>query len=215
MNSLFDHADDGQADPIREEVNHPKIVIALLIGFRWSSARYRFGPDFQSTATPMCSMSRPGCNTRLRRSPPFRCLSPIFDHFARVTFGHFCGFYLFTLIAGYLWLNAFSKFGMTIWSQPFPPSCPARPFFFRPCSSRPDRPARRLSTRLRAPAFPDRAAVARNIRKSRRWISPGRHQRDLQISRRIAASPPFSTTRSRQPSACCCRLRSRPTHCAA
>jgi len=36
-------------------------------------------------------------------------ISPIFV-FARVTFGYFCGFYLFTMIAGYLWLNAFSKF---------------------------------------------------------------------------------------------------------
>lgn len=36
-------------------------------------------------------------------------LSPIFV-FTRVTFGYFCGFYLFTMTAGYLWLNAFSKF---------------------------------------------------------------------------------------------------------
>lgn len=36
-------------------------------------------------------------------------LTPIFI-FARATFGYFCGFYLFTMTAGYLWLNAFSKF---------------------------------------------------------------------------------------------------------
>ena len=36
-------------------------------------------------------------------------ISPIFV-FSRITFGHFCGVYLFTMIAGYLWLNAFSKF---------------------------------------------------------------------------------------------------------
>lgn len=34
---------------------------------------------------------------------------PLFAY-ARVSFGYFCGFYLFTIVAGYLWINAYSKF---------------------------------------------------------------------------------------------------------
>jgi len=34
---------------------------------------------------------------------------PLFA-FARTSFGYFCGFYLFTVVAGYLWINTYSKF---------------------------------------------------------------------------------------------------------
>jgi hypothetical protein len=39
----------------------------------------------------------------------FALISPLFA-FARFSFGYFIGFYLYTMILGYLWLNCFSKF---------------------------------------------------------------------------------------------------------
>lgn len=38
----------------------------------------------------------------------FCLIAPLFV-FARFSFGYLCGFYLFTMVAGFLWLNSFSK----------------------------------------------------------------------------------------------------------
>ncbi len=131
-----------------------------------------------------------GLTNAIAATAIFCLIAPLFV-FTRFSFGYLCGFYLFTMVAGFLWLNSFSKLqydhvaarylrGLVL--PDLPAACPSH--------HPPDRPPfRDLRAKLRTHPLRHRRVLSRNVDSSGHIRLPRRRdQRHLPISRRAAVS---------------------------
>ncbi|MCP3401428.1 hypothetical protein [Bradyrhizobium sp. CCGB20] len=84
------------------------LLLALLISLHLVICAASLRMSFPFYRSEYVMYDPAGLANAIAATAIFALLAPLFV-FARFSFGYFCGFYLFTMVAGFLWLTSYSK----------------------------------------------------------------------------------------------------------